>query len=75
MEEILLANLKSFEEAETNPPSFIEICQRIGDEVSIIECNQAFVKLYKKGEFYADSEFNRFSLQPREGFLKYHENL
>jgi hypothetical protein len=58
MEEILLATLKSFEEAESNPPSFIEICQRIGGEVSIIECNQAFVKIYKKGEFAAKKPTN-----------------
>lgn len=32
--------------------------------------------MYKRGEFYADKEFNRFSLiEKGEEFLKYSENL
>ena len=57
MEESIIKALKSFE----SPPSFVEICQRIGD-VNVFECNLVFISMYKRGDFYADKEFNRFSL-------------
>jgi hypothetical protein len=73
MEESIIKALKSFDEGEC--PSFVEICQRIG-EVNVVRCNIAFVQMYKRGEFYADKEFNRFYPDDKGGeFLKYSENL